>query len=43
MLEAIREIDGGRTRCVLVTGWEGGDRMNLQADTQQEFGSTGPI
>ena len=23
VLEAIREIDGGGTRCVLVTGWQG--------------------
>jgi CheY-like chemotaxis protein len=37
-LEAIREIDGGGTRCVLVTGWQGGDRMDLQADAQQRFG-----
>ncbi len=36
-LEAIREADGGGTRCVLVTGWQG-DRMNLQADAQQKFG-----
>jgi ActR/RegA family two-component response regulator len=37
-LEAIREIDGGGTRCVLVTGWQGGDRMDLQASAQQKFG-----
>jgi CheY-like chemotaxis protein len=37
-LEAIREIDGGGTRCVLVTGWQGGDRMDLQADAQQKYG-----
>lgn len=37
-LEAIREIDGGGTRCVLVTGWQGGDRMDLQARAQQEHG-----
>lgn len=36
-LEAIREIDDGGTRCVLVTGWQG-DRMNLQAEAQQKFG-----
>ena len=37
-LEAIREIDGYGTRCVLVTGWQGGDRMDLQAAAQQKFG-----
>jgi ActR/RegA family two-component response regulator len=37
-LEAIREMDGGGTRCILVTGWQGGDRMSLQADAQQKFG-----
>jgi CheY-like chemotaxis protein len=37
-LEVIREIDGGGTRCVLITGWQGGDRMDLQADAQQKFG-----
>jgi ActR/RegA family two-component response regulator len=37
-LEAIREIDGGGTRCVLVTGWQGGDRMALQASAQEKFG-----
>ncbi len=36
-LEAIREVDGGGTRCVLVTGWQG-DRMSLQADAQQKYG-----
>ncbi len=36
-LEAIREIDDGGTRCVLVTGWQG-DRMNLQAEAHQKFG-----
>lgn len=36
-LEAIREIDGLTTRCILVTGWQG-DRMNLQAGVQQKFG-----
>lgn len=36
-LEAIREIDGGGTRCVLITGWQG-DRMSLQADAQQKYG-----
>jgi CheY-like chemotaxis protein len=38
VLEAIREIDGGGTRCILVTGWQGGDRMDLQAYAQQKFG-----
>jgi CheY-like chemotaxis protein len=37
-LEAIRDVDGGGTRCILVTGWQGGDRMDLQADAQQKFG-----
>ena len=37
-LEAIRKMDGGGTRCILVTGWQGGDRMSLQADAQQKFG-----
>lgn len=37
VLEAIREIDGGGTRCVLVTGWQG-DRLDLLADAQQKFG-----
>jgi ActR/RegA family two-component response regulator len=37
-LEAIREIDGLGTRCVLVTGWQGGDRMDLQAKAQQDHG-----
>jgi len=37
-LEMIREIDGGGTRCVLVTGWQGGDRMDLQAAAQRKHG-----
>ena len=37
-LETIREMDGGGTRCILVTGWQGGDRMSLQAEAQQKFG-----
>jgi len=37
-LEAIREIDGGGTRCVLVTGWQGGDRMALQSRAQLDHG-----
>jgi ActR/RegA family two-component response regulator len=40
-LEAIREIDGGGTRCVLVTGWQGGDRMALQARVHEKFGVDG--
>ena len=38
VLEAIRQSDGDSTRCVLVTGWQGGDRMNLQSFAQQKFG-----
>lgn len=37
-LEMIREIDGLGTRCVLITGWQGGDRMDLHADAQLRFG-----
>jgi DNA-binding NarL/FixJ family response regulator len=37
-LEMIREIDGDGTRCVLVTGWQGGDRLHLQSLAQQRFG-----
>jgi ActR/RegA family two-component response regulator len=37
-LEMIREMDGYGTRCVLVTGWQGGDRMDLQADAQEKYG-----
>lgn len=37
-LEAIRETDDGSTRCVLVTGWEGGDRLDLHARAQQQYG-----
>lgn len=37
-LEAIREIDGLGTRCVLITGWQGGDRMDLQAKAQHKHG-----
>jgi len=37
-LEAIREMDGSGTRCVLITGWQGGDRMDLQARAQREHG-----
>jgi CheY-like chemotaxis protein len=38
VLEAIRKTDGDSTRCVLVTGWQGGDRMDLQSYAQQKFG-----
>ncbi|NUR58529.1 MAG: response regulator [Catenulispora sp.] len=38
VLELIREMDGGGTRCVLVTGWQGGDRMDLQAKAQRDHG-----
>jgi ActR/RegA family two-component response regulator len=37
-LQAIRQVDGGDTRCVLVTGWQSGDRMDMQADAQHKFG-----
>lgn len=37
-LEAIREIDGGSTRCILVTGWQGGDRMDVLAHAQRKHG-----
>jgi CheY-like chemotaxis protein len=37
-LEAIRTVDGGTTRCVLVTGWQGGDRLDLVSDAQQKYG-----
>jgi CheY-like chemotaxis protein len=37
-LEAIRETDGGGTRCVLVTGWQGGDLLDLQAYAQEKYG-----
>lgn len=37
-LEMIREIDGDGTRCVLVTGWQGGDRLALQSAAQQKYG-----
>jgi len=38
VLEAIRQTDGDGTRCILVTGWQGGDRMDLQSYAQQKFG-----
>jgi hypothetical protein len=37
-LKAIREADGDSTRCVLVTGWQGGDRMALQSSAHLEHG-----
>jgi len=37
-LEAIREADGKGTRCVLVTGWQGGDRMALQSKAHLDHG-----
>ena len=36
-LEMIRATDGASTRCVLVTGWQGGDRMSMQADLAARF------
>jgi CheY-like chemotaxis protein len=38
VLEAIREVDGDSTRCILVTGWQGGDRMDLQSYATRKFG-----
>jgi CheY-like chemotaxis protein len=38
VLEMIRDIDGDETRCILVTGWQGGDRMDLQAAAQRKHG-----
>jgi len=37
-LEMIRQEDGGGTRCILMTGWQGGDRMDLMAGAQQKYG-----
>lgn len=37
-LEAIREMDRAGTRCVLVTGWQGGDLLDLAAYAQEKFG-----
>ena len=37
-LEAIREADGSTTRCILVTGWQGGDRMDLQSSAHHDYG-----
>jgi CheY-like chemotaxis protein len=38
VLEAIREKDGDGTRCVLVTGWQGGDRLAVQSAAQEKHG-----
>lgn len=38
VLETIREVDSGSTRCVLVTGWQGGDRLALQSEAQEKYG-----
>jgi CheY-like chemotaxis protein len=38
VLEAIRQTDGDSTRCILVTGWQGGDLLDLQSYSQQKFG-----
>jgi len=38
VLEAVREVDSGSTRCVLVTGWQGGDRLALQSEAQEKYG-----
>jgi ActR/RegA family two-component response regulator len=38
VLEAIREIDGDGTRCVLVTGWQAGDRLAVQSEAQEKHG-----
>ena len=38
VLEAIRQTDGDSTRCILVTGWQGGDLLDLQSYAQQKFG-----
>lgn len=38
VLEAVRETDSGSTRCVLVTGWQGGDRLALQSEAQEKYG-----
>ncbi len=37
-LEMIRMKDGGGTRCILVTGWQGGDRLDLVSTAQQQYG-----
>jgi CheY-like chemotaxis protein len=38
VLEAIRDVDSGSTRCVLVTGWQGGDRLALTSEAQEKYG-----
>lgn len=38
VLKMIREQDSDGTGCVLVTGWQGGDRMALQAEAQKKYG-----
>jgi CheY-like chemotaxis protein len=38
VLEAIRQTDGDSTRCILVTGWQGGDLLDLQSYAQQKYG-----
>jgi CheY-like chemotaxis protein len=38
VLKMIRAVDGDETRCILVTGWQGGDRMDLQARAQRDHG-----
>lgn len=38
VLELIRKTDGGSTRCVLVTGWQGGDRLALQSEVHLRHG-----
>jgi CheY-like chemotaxis protein len=38
VLKLIREKDSDGTGCVLVTGWQGGDRMALQAEAQEKYG-----
>lgn len=37
-LEVIRDVDGGGTRCVLVTGWQGGDRLAVLSEVQDKYG-----
>jgi CheY-like chemotaxis protein len=38
VLEVIRGVDRGSTRCVLVTGWQGGDRLAVQSEAQEKYG-----
>lgn len=35
-LEQIRAMDGPSTRCVLVSGWQGGDRMTVLSEAQRK-------